>query len=417
MNTKTNTNLETIEPSNLNAEFVALAASMMLGASATEKTLLTDLELERRRGVEILQEIGLLIPIDTLDLYHGRVDTQEGHSAWNIDPDYEIDNHNAHRVPAVYASLKKKDSEDFAYQRGVDRVYESRFDLLADDISVEPPDKVREWMNAREVNHWKENPTYKSYSHSSKTGEEVWTETDKPKPKRSDFGEGPLSKQELRSEAHRRFDELDEEEKKKLWQRASQNLETFVEKIIANDRDSSIVDLDYFVSNKMPVEQRQRMTDALQQMFHEVKPKDTLTDEEIKEVEQAEDMIEDYVSNRGDSQVDQKERINELEIKDLADNSGLPKKIILWVASVFNAKQLILESPTRAIDLFLNSSRPIASESYDNADIPIATFYIRRFCQNNKIIGAKVNLNSTTIDREVETVSLFDLESISATKL
>lgn len=416
MNAKINTNLEIIEPSNLNAEIVAFAASMMLGASATEKTPLTDLELERRRGVEALQEIGLLVPIDTLDLYHGRVDTQEGHSAWNIDPDYETDNFNAHRVKAVYASLKKKDADDFAYRRGSDRVFTTQFDLLANEVSFEKPETVRKRTFKRAVKHWKENPAYKSFSNNSKTGEEVWTETPIPKPKRSDFGEGPLSKQELRSEAHSRFDELDEEEKKKLWRRASQNLETFVEKIIAKNRDSSIIDLDYFVSNKMPEEQRQRMINALQQMLHEVKPKDTLTDEEIKEVEQVEDMIEDYVINRGDSQVDQKDRINEEEIRSLADNYGLPEKIVLWVASVHNAKQLILESPARAIDLFLNSSRPIASESYDNSDIPIGVFYIRQFCSNNKIIGVKVKLNSSTIDREVETISLFELESISATK-
>jgi hypothetical protein len=419
VNHKINNSLsfEIIEPSNSNAEAVGNIAATMLGAAMVEKRSPSDVELERKKAVEQLQELGLLIPIENLELYHGRADTVDGHNAWKIDPNFETSRFNAHNVTSIYASQQKKDAEDFAYKRGLEMVRSRQYDLLAQDIAQEDGENVRERMFERAMKRWTKNPVSRSSSHNLKTGEVVWHETPIPQPERESFGSGPLTDEELRSEAYSRQIEMTEDEQKALWRRAAEGFHVFVEKIIARDRESSLIDLDFYFSQELSLEQRATLNNCLRSMLHEVTPLDGFTDEELSLLRQAEALVNEFVAGRDLETLAESRKISEQEIDKLAEDSGLPKDYVYAYAAVLNAKQLLVQSPAQAVNLFVKTRQAFTYESYAKQDVPIAAFYIGDFCKRNKIIGAKVHLDSTTIDRTVETISLFDTEAIMATKL
>ena len=77
---------------------------------------------EKYQAIKTLQDTGFLIPMDKLDLYHGRSRGQDEQSSWRVQPDFDnagdnTGNRNTNGIPALNTSLGQSVASSYAKHR------------------------------------------------------------------------------------------------------------------------------------------------------------------------------------------------------------------------------------------------------------------------------------------------------------
>lgn len=77
---------------------------------------------EKYQAIKTLQDSGFLIPMDKLDLYHGRSRGQDEQSSWRVQPDFDnagdnTGNRNTNGIPALNTSLGQSVASSYAKHR------------------------------------------------------------------------------------------------------------------------------------------------------------------------------------------------------------------------------------------------------------------------------------------------------------
>jgi hypothetical protein len=344
-----------------------------------------------------LKEVGLLIPLSELETFHGRVADADEEIEWSVDPSFangsnDSGNYNVNNRPTLYSG-DKATAQDFADERaGFPRRYLSHLAERVRNYTPEENIGRLERQNAYMKKLWEEDVASGSKD-AATSSPRVWTMDEMLA--RKSFDEARYLQESLGKQAYEDFKE----------QFANQ-LRAEVHEIVTADTDATVLDFS-FDETKLDDEVREKYKQALKVLalpITEGSPVSFNDRDAVKPFATAMNKLKKHL-------------VLGSEVAELATEAGIDEKVALQLASANNSRQigqirpsyLVSELLKHPVDIFTGS--PVVNG--ERQELPINLEYVQRFLREAHVVGVKQKLNSATLNRDITSVSLFDLEKIA----
>lgn len=274
-------------------------------------------DAEKFRAIEILKEVGLLIPVSELETFHGRAGTKEETTAWAVDPSFangsnDSGNRNVNKRPTLYSG-DKETAQDFADER-------------------------------------------------------------------------TRSKQQFADQSYAE-----------------------VHEIVTADTDATVLDFN-FDESKLDEEAKTKYKQALRALAIPITEGSPVSWGSRNE-------FRPFVAVM---QKAKKRLVLQSDVSDLATEAGINEQVTLQLASAYNSRQIALQKPSYLISLLIKHSNDIVTDSLEidgeRRKLPINLEYVQRYLREAHIVGVKQSVNSATLDRDIVSISFFDLEKTITAK-
>jgi len=356
-------------------------------------------DAEKFRALDTLKEVGLLVPVNDLETYHGRVGTTEEVAEWEVDPSFangsnDSGNNNVNKRPTLYTS-EQGVAEDFAMERARELIWPKYKKVFEDKVANYTPEERQEWLDRENKRHqdW-----YDAINPAGKKGYEyLLDESGKLKPKTLD----DLS---TWSESLRLEDETPEDDRKALWKSAAEGMKTEVHEIVTADTDATVLDFS-FDETKLDDEARAKYQQALKVLAIPITKGSPVSFNDR-------DKVQPFVAA-----VRQAKKTGYLlssDVTELAAAANVDERVALQLASAFNTRHIAQVRPAYLVSELINRPSDIFAASLEidgeKQDVPINLEYVQRFLREAHIVGVKQSISSATLGRDISSVSFFDLE-------
>lgn len=358
-------------------------------------------DAERYRAIDTLKELGLLVPVSEIDTFHGRVGTQDEVAEWAVDPGFangsnDSGNDNINARPTLYTA-DKETAQDFADRRsGLSQLYHSH---LLEKVRAYNPDENAgrlERQNARMKQAW-ENAVASGAVDAATSSPTVWT-MDQLLASNTSHAEASHLRERLGKQAYEEFK-----------QRYAAQKRAEVHEIVTGDADATVIDLS-FDASKLDDEEKTAYRQALRALAIPITEGSPLS-------WQARNAARPFVEAIRKTP---RRLVSQNGVRELAVESGIDEATVLQLASAYNAERLSQVNPAHLARQLIRHAEDIVVGTYqvDGQDeqAPVNMEYVQRYLRHAHIVGVKQVVNSATLDREITSVSFFDLEKTTTAK-
>lgn len=312
-------------------------------------------DAERYKALETLKEIGLLLPVSSLDIRHGRVAFISEAGEWTVDPtsrngSNDSGNNNVHNRLALYT------------------LDEATRQALLTELG---------------------------------TG------------KKTVASDEPWEEHEIAHAASDKEDELSKEEKRQLWADLSADLGVDVYKIVAEDAEATIINGKFDYGQLSP-EDKARYVASMQQLLR-LLPVIKGMPMGFYNKTNADPALRELLTIRSSRQEQDglAARLTSQDIEAVAAKTSTNETVVEMLASSANAQDKIFGYPKGAAQFFMSHTEPIEGESHSKPDTPVSTEYIARFLRENHIVGSSGGVDSVTLGERITVISLFDVHKVN----
>lgn len=356
-------------------------------------------DAERFRALDVLKELGLLVPVSDLDAYHGRVGDAKSTDEWVVDSTFsnagnDTGHDNYNRRPTLYAG-ERGVAQEFARTRReqmIHRAYRGSFERR---IRAYTHEERRDWItreNNREAMRWNTMPKLRE---QYPKGPRVYTNADVD--------------ERMFAEVNRLEDLTPEAERQKLRKSVEARLRTELYTITSPDSDATVINRDFDVSTLDP-EARQKFNRAMNALIIPVTEGSPLSFADR-------DAVQPFIRAMGR---DRTEKIRASEVANIATAANIPEKTALQLASAWNAREYLRSNPVGPASRMLklaqsqNLYTEFIKEDGKTEGIPVNLEYIERFYREAHIVGMRHRVHSGTLGvKNMQVVSFFDLERVT----
>lgn len=352
-------------------------------------------DAEKYQALETLKEVGLLIPLDEVETFHGRVGLSEDVADWAVDPGFangsnDSGNYNVNNRPTLYTG-EKEVAVDFAQRRAAEFIRPHYDQYFEDQVASATPERKQSLIDVvNEANHagWK------------KWQERGIATIDAPVPLSVEDLETPS----VAFKAARLLEAATEDdERNKIWHDIAQAYRGEVHNITSADADAVVLDLNFNPST-LDETDAEKYKQALRALII------PLTEGSPVAFDDRHAAPKFAAALRAlDLRVVKPE-----DIPALAEEAGVSESIALQLASGYNAMSLASTNPAYLASKLLESAHDISSVPInmgeEKLNLPVNFEYVQRYLRLNHIIGVKQTVNSATVGRQITAVSFLDLE-------
>jgi|GEM_PF-529361 len=361
-------------------------------------------DIEKYKALNTLRDVGLLIPVDDLETFHGRVSTSEDANEWFVDPMFanggnDSGNRNVNSRPTLYTA-EKDIAEEFALRRAT-KLVRSRYNKVYEaKVEAYTTDERQAWLDRANAEHqeWFDSLDPDSKPYYGRFLDE-------------DGGLKPKTFDDLRLwQEARRIERLStEEEKNAAWESVSGDVRAHVHDIVISDSDASVLDLNFSEQNLDE--------EALAKYRRALKVLAIPTTEGSPAGFDNRDMIRPFV----DAVINHnKPLVTHDDVRELAGTSGVDEAVFEQLAGAFNARQISTANPAYLAQKLVNNSSDMITTSMGTSSepryVPVNLEYVQRLFQQAHIVGVKQALDSATLNKDIEAVSFFELEKSATTE-
>lgn len=360
-------------------------------------------DADKFRAIQTLTELGMLVPLSEVETFHGRVGSSEAAAEWAVDPGFangsnDSGNENINNRPSLYTG-EKAVAEDFAQQRGREIVRTKFNKVFRDRVENYTEEERRTWLDRENKEHqeWYDriDPSHKnSYAY-------LLSEDGKLKPKTFDD-------LQVWREARRLERETPEEERDAIWESVSEGLRAEVHNIVAADSDATVLDFE-FDPSKLDEEDTKRYNAALDVLFRQ-----TPMSEGSPVGFNDRNAVAPFASAVNKLK---KRFVSDSEVAEVAAEAGIHEQVALQLASALNTGRIARIKPSYLAGALLKHKEDIFVDSIEmngaKQDLPINLEYVQRYLRNAHIVGVKQGVSSSTLNREITSISFLDLEKVS----
>lgn len=359
-------------------------------------------QAEKYQALQTLTELGLLIPLEEVESYHGRLRTPDQTAGWSVDPAFanggnDSGNSNVNDRPTLYTG-EKEVAEGFARNRWQQAVRSSYMAEFEDEVRAYGPEQRQEWLdrlNGELKGQWDGfDPEYQA-THPFQ----------------------PLQPDSLGNwhsvfrEAHRLEAATPDEAKRLRWQRHAQGYTAEVHNIASADKDAAVMDFD-FSASKLDEADKQRFDAALAALALPLTEGSPVSFEARHDTEAFVEVAKQVATTL----------YTEADVTALAQKAGISEELSRHMCGAFNARQMFLNNPVYLAHRLLKvpSDMVIAQiklgEDTEAQDVPLNLEYAQRVLREAHIVGARQGVDSVTLGKVVTSVSFFDLERVNTTE-
>jgi hypothetical protein len=108
------------------------------------------------------------------------------------------------------------------------------------------------------------------------------------------------------------------------------------------------------------------------------------------------------------------------EVAELATEAGISERVALQLASAYNSRQIGRMRPLYLVRKLIEHPTDIFNDGLEvngeRQDLPINLEYVQRFLREAHVVGVKQKITSATLNRDITSVSFFDLEKTTTAK-
>lgn len=358
-------------------------------------------DAEKYRAIDTLKEVGLLVPVSDLETYHGRVGTAEEVAEWAVDPSFangsnDSGNSNVNSRPTLYSG-DKATAQDFADERaGFNQLYHSHLIKKVREYTPEENEGRLERQNAFMKKLWEERVAEASEYSPAPESPTVWTMEE-------------LLASNSHVEAKHLRESLGEQAYEDFKQQYSDQRRAEVHEIVAGDTDATVLDFS-FDESKLDDEAKAKYRQALRALAIPITEGSPVSWDARNEVSP-------FV---GAMQKAKKHLVLQKEVSELAAAAGVGEEVALQLASAYNSRQIALQKPSYLISQLIKNSKDIITDSLEvdgeRQELPINLEYVQRYLRENHIVGVKQSISSATLNKDITSVSFFDLEKTITAK-
>ncbi len=358
-------------------------------------------DAEKYRALDTLKEVGLLIPLSELETFHGRVASADEEAEWSVDPSFangrnDSGNYNVNSRPTLYSG-DKTTAQDFADERaGFPNMYLSSLVKRVNNYTAEENVGRLERQNARMKKLWEEEVAKGDKYSPAPESPTVWTMHEL------------LANSSLVEALHLR-DSLGQKAYEDFKQQFANQRRTEVHEIVTADTDATVLDLS-FDETKLDDEALEKYKHALQVLALPITEGSPVS-------------FNDRDTPQPFAAAVKKLNKNLVLISDVAEvasQAGIDERVALQLGSAYNSRLIGLVKPSYLVNELIKHSTDIFTVSLEvdgeRQEMPINLEYVQRFLREAHIVGVKQKVISTTINREIYSVSLFELEKVTTTK-
>lgn len=334
-----------------------------------------------------LVELGSLIPINQIQTFHGRVGA--GDENWAVEPTYvnhgnTTGNANVNKRSTLYTS-DHETAKDFAQKRALNAFIRSHLQELEERVKNYTNEEKEAWL--------------------SRLNEEEASSPFRSTYKLSDLNEGSFGyfshvRKEVESLAKRIFTESLENDSG-----STMDVRPEIHEIVTRNPDAMILDLG-FKPERLSNDDRTRYQHALQALAIPITEGSPISFESRDEIAKFFKVMSRL----------QRNVVMQHDIAVFAVEAGISEKTALQLASAYNSRQIALSNPAFLADRLLRYPSEIFTDIIDadgtKLEIPINLEYAERYMRESHIIAAKQTIDSVTVNRNITSVSFFDLDQI-----
>jgi len=305
-------------------------------------------DAEHFRALDILKQVGLLVPVSDVETYHGRLGSNNEESAWQVDPSFsngsnDSGNSNVNNRSTLYTG-EKQVAEDFAQER------------------------VRDAIDS--VLRRKHNEQVKGYTAEQK---QAWLER------------------------------LTQEEKDANRRQVAEDFRAEVHAIVSVDPDAAVLDFG-FDSAKLGDEDKVRYKKALKDLLipmTEGSPVGFAHKDEVPQFAEAVNRLrKSFITTEDAATIAAESNIDKATAEQLA--GAYNSMQIAAINPVYLVSQLIKNKHNIVTDAIKVDG--------ENQEIPLNLEYVERYLRLAHIVGVKQSVSSATLGRTITSVSIIDLE-------
>lgn len=347
-------------------------------------------DAEKYKALEVLKDVGLLIPLSELETYHGREWANDQTEEWEVDPTFsngsnDSGNYNVNNRPTLYTA-EHQVAQDFADKRaGFKNLYHSHLWSIIDGYGAEEKQEQLARQNAHLKHLWEER---------GEAGNLQEWDIEELEKRRS-FVEVRYLKEKLGQDYYEKFKQQYED-----------RMRGDVHEIVSTDTDACVLDLT-FDSQILDDTSRVRYQQALRVLAIPMTEGSPIAFEDRDALPQFVAAMRELKAYIVTSDV----------VGDLAKKAGLDEVTAIQLASAWNARQIVQTDPKYLVNRLINNAEDIAigMVSIDNGpqEAPLNLEYVQRYLRLNHIVGVRQPIYSATLGRSIDSVSLFDLEKVS----
>lgn len=357
-------------------------------------------DADRYRALETLKEVGLLVPLTELETFHGRVASADEEVEWAVDPSFangsnDSGNYNVNNRPTLYTG-DKDTAQDFADERsGFKQLYHSHLLKKAREYTPEENVGRLERQNAWMKKVWEEDIAA-GKKDVVDSGPTVWTMDQ-------------LLASNPHVEAFHLRDSLGKQAYDDFKQQYADRRRAEVHEIVTGDTDATVLDFS-FDESKLDDEAKAKYRQALRALAIPITEGSPVSWDARNEVSP-------FV---GAMQKAKKYFVLKNDISSLAADAGIDEQVALQLASAKNSRQVALQKPSYLLSQLLEHSQDIITDSLEDdgerQEFPINLEYVQRYLRENHIVGVRQSLSSATLNKDITSVSFFDLEKTITAK-
>lgn len=353
-------------------------------------------DAEKFRALDTLKEVGLLIPVTDLETFHGRVGTPDEVTEWAVDPSFangsnDSGNFNVNTRATLYTG-DKKTAQDFADERaGFPRAYLYHLHRKVDNYTPEENVGRLERQNAWLKKLWEERVAEANEYSPAPESPDVWTMDDLLS--RNSFVEARYLQEHLGEKAYEDFKQQFADQKR-----------AEVHEIVTADTDATVLDFD-FDETKLDDEAREKYRKALKVLVIPVTEGSPVGFNDRDKVQPLIAAVQ---------RAKKPGYLVSSDVAELAVAANVDERLALQLASALNASRIARVRPSYLVSELIKQKIDIFSTSLEidgeKQDVPINLEYVQRFLREAHIVGVKQTISSATLDRDITSISFFDLE-------
>ena len=350
-------------------------------------------DAEKYQAFETLQDLGVLIPVASLEPFHGRKGSAKETMPWAVDPMFanggnDSGNYNVNSRPTLYTA-EHQTAKDFAIARAQEDVRSRLHKHLVNRVENYTPEEKQAWFQREK--------------------EELQKRASDDSIIRRDPGTFRPEHLSAYREVQRLKHEMPEDEKKALWKELQGDLRAEVHKVVSTDPDATVLNFEFDVA-KLNEEDTKKYHEALRALVIPMTAGSPVAFEDRGKPLAFADAVRALALDGGVLAID--------DLDQLAEKSGLDHELVEQLAGSYNALRFAFLKPTYLASRFLKHRVDIVTDSItrgeERIDIPLNLEYAQRYFKENHIVGVRDPINSATLNRRAISFSLFDLHKMGS---
>jgi hypothetical protein len=359
-------------------------------------------DAERFKALDTLTELGVLVRLDEVESFHGRVREPGETGQWRVDPTFQngsndSGNRNVNARPTLYTSDEQVASE-FSAIRQKEKVYPEFMQTYINDVLGYAPAEKGEWLGRLRAEDAARVERARQHSaEPAKIRPAVFTEK---------YLE---SEHAIRAEAERLRSSEDPDVREARWQQLAQDYQLEIHEILSTDPDARLINFE-FNHEKLSAEDKQRYSQALRAL---ALPLTAGSPVAFEHRTQAADFWKAIEPLGGKT-------LEQSDIDALVKQYSLPADLALQMGSAYNSAKYTTLGPGYLASLLLHSRHGIVYGTPRIAGVattvPFNLDYFERYLRSAHIVGVRQPVSSSTLGRGVTSITLFDLEKVGTAR-